>query len=362
MLSTLSASIAPIIQAPVGSEMHVDSWEWIVLSVVVVGIILFDLLGHVRKAHEPSIAEASRWTALYVSLAVVFGIMTWVRHGGQFATEFFAGYITEYSLSLDNIFVFIIIIAAFKVPRRFQQKVLMWGIIIALALRLLFILIGAAIIERFVWVFFLFGAWMLYTAIKQIKDGIEEERERKKNIDGHLDAEDEYKPNFVTRLVSSKFNVTQGFVGQNFLVRRDGKTFITPLLLCVISIGTIDLLFALDSIPAIFGLTKEPFIVFAANAFALLGLRQLFFLVDGLLDRLVYLHYGLAAILGYIGLKLFLHAFHGFDMLTGIHEPGPAVSVSIILGIITITVIASLVASKRAGGSAAQANHQDDLN
>lgn len=361
MLS-FALSTIPLVQAPVSSQMHVDLWEWIVLPVIVVAIILFDLFGHVRKAHEPTVQEATKWTLLYVSLAIIFGISTWIRHGGEFATEFFAGYITEYSLSLDNIFVFIIIIAAFKVPRKYQQKVLMWGIIIALVLRLVFILVGAAIIERFVWVFFIFGAWMLYTAIKQVIDGVEEARERANNSDGHVDPDDEYQPNFLTRLVSSKFKVTEGFVGQNFLVRRHGKTWITPLLLCVISIGTIDLLFALDSIPAIFGLTKEPFIVFAANAFALLGLRQLFFLVDGLLERLVYLHYGLAAILGYIGLKLLLHAFHGYEILHGISEPGPAVSVSIILAIIIVTVVASLIASKREKKNLLAANHLDDLN
>lgn len=362
MLSSLSASITPVIQAPVGSPMHVASWEWIALGAIIVVMILWDLLGHVRKAHEPTIKEAAIWSAFYIAIALLFGLVVYFRHSAQFATEYFAGYVTEKALSLDNIFVFIIIITAFKVPRRFQQKVLMWGIIIALIMRLIFILIGAAIIERFVWVFFIFGAWMVYTAIKQIKDGIEEDRERKRGSAHHADPDDEYKPNFLTRLVSSKFNVTKGFVGQNMIVRRDGHTFITPLLLCVISIGTIDLLFALDSIPAIFGLTKEPFIVFAANAFALLGLRQLFFLVDGLLDRLIYLHYGLAAILGYIGLKLFLHAFHGFDMLTNFHEPGPAVSVSIILGIIAVTVVASIVATKRGNGEPTNANHQDDLN
>lgn len=330
--------------APVGSQMHVEPWEWAVLGVIVVGLIALDLLGHVRKAHEPTIAEAARWTSFYVSLAILFGVLTYFRHGSQFATEYFAGYLTEYSLSLDNIFVFIIIIAAFRVPRIYQQKVLLYGIIIALILRLIFILIGAKLIEQFVWVFFVFGAWMLYTAIKQVLDGIHEGRKRKAHE--HLDDE-EYEPTAVTRLISRVANVTDGYVGDRLVVRRHGKTWITPLMLCILSVGTIDLMFALDSIPAIFGLTREPFIVFAANAFALLGLRQLFFLVDGLLERLIYLHYGLAVILGFIASKLLIHAAHGYDLAHMIPEPSIGVSVGVILGTILITVVASIVGSRK---------------
>lgn len=324
-------------------SMHVDMWEWIVLGIVVIALILFDLLGHVRKEHEPTVGEAARWTALYISLAMLFGVMTIVRHGGQFGAEFFAGYLTEYSLSLDNIFVFIIIIAAFRVPRLYQQKVLMYGIVIALVLRFVFILLGAAIIERFVWAFFFFGAWMLWTALNQIKDGIEEGRER---IAGKAQDE-EFTPPLMSRLMSKRFNVTEGFVGAKLVTRRNGKTWITPLLLCIVSIGTIDLLFALDSIPAIYGLTNEPFIVFAANAFALLGLRQLFFLVDGLLERLIYLHYGLAVILGYIGYKLIVHAAHGYDLAGYLPEPGIAFSVGFIILTILITVIASIIGARK---------------
>lgn len=327
--------------------MHVSLWEWALLGVIVVALIAVDLFGHVRRAHEPTLGEAARWTAFYVSLAIIFGVMTYLRHGGVFATEYFAGYLTEYSLSLDNIFVFIIIIAAFRVPRIYQQKVLLYGIIIALVLRLIFILIGAKLIEQFIWVFFIFGAWMLYTAIKQVIDGIQEGRKRKAHED---DAGEEYEPTLVTRLVSRVANVTDGYVGDRLVVRRAGKTWITPLMLCIITVGTIDLMFALDSIPAIFGLTREPFIVFAANAFALLGLRQLFFLVDGLLERLIYLHYGLAVILGFIAVKLLVHAFHGYDMLTAISEPSIGVSVGVILGTIFITVVASIIGSRRYAG------------
>ncbi|WP_083281039.1 TerC family protein [Trueperella sp. HMSC08B05] len=327
--------------------MHVAPWEWVLLGVIVVGLIAVDLFGHVRRAHEPTLGEAARWTAFYVSLALVFGVLTYLRHGGTFATEFFAGYLTEYSLSLDNIFVFIIIIASFQVPRIYQQKVLLYGIIIALVLRLIFILIGAKLIESFIWVFFIFGAWMLYTAIKQVIDGIQEGRKRKAH--DHA-GEEGYEPTLVTRMVARVANVTDGYVGDRLLVRRSGKTWITPLMLCIITVGTIDLMFALDSIPAIFGLTREPFIVFSANAFALLGLRQLFFLVDGLLERLIYLHYGLAVILGFIALKLLVHAFHGYDILTAIPEPTIGVSVGVILGAILITVVASLIGSRKYAG------------
>ncbi|MFC5370140.1 TerC/Alx family metal homeostasis membrane protein [Arcanobacterium bovis] len=323
--------------------MTVYLWEWFVLGAVVLALILFDLFGHVRKAHEPTIKEAAIWSCIYISLAVAFGISLLVRHGSRFATEYFAGYITEYSLSLDNIFVFIIIIAAFKVPRIYQQKVLMYGIVIALALRFVFILLGAALVERYIWVFFIFGAWMLYTAIKQIIDGVQEIRER----DSNHELSEEYEPNFTTRLISKYVPTTDGYVGDRLITRHAGKTMITPLLLCIVSIGSVDLMFALDSIPAIYGLTKEPFIVFAANSFALLGLRQMFFLIDGLLEKLIYLHFGLAAILGFIALKLVLHASHGYGYLEAIPEPSIIFSVAFIIVAILITVIVSVLGAKR---------------
>lgn len=340
--SVMTAAGAP---ASAGT-MHVDLWEWIVLAVVVVGLILFDLLGHVRKAHEPSIREAATWTAIYMSLALVFAALTFIRHGATFATEFLAGYITEYSLSLDNIFVFIMVIAAFKIPRIYQQKVLMYGIVIALVLRFIFIMVGAALVQRFVWVFFIFGLWMLYTAVKQVLDAV---RETRAGDDAVGEAEEEYRPNAVTRFVNRIFPVTRDFVGDRLVLKRDHKLWLTPLAVCIVSIGTIDLMFALDSIPAIFGLTREPFLVFSSNAFALLGLRQLFFLVDGLLERLIYLHFGLAAILGFIAVKLLLHAFHGYGLLHMIPEPTIVVSVGFIVAAIMLTVIASLIGSKRAG-------------
>lgn len=323
--------------------MQVHPWEWAALAVIIIVMILFDLFGHVRKPHEPTIKEAAIWTTVYIAIALLFGVLMYFRHSPQFATEYFAGYITEKALSLDNIFVFIIVIAAFKIPRKYQQKVLMYGIVIALVLRLLFILLGAAIIERFVWAFFFFGVWMIWTAYTQIRDGVKEDRERR---NPELETEEEYKPNLVTRLVSKYANVTNDFYGDRLVVKKQGKNWITPMFLCIVSIGTVDLMFALDSVPAIYGLTKEPFIVFSANAFSLLGLRQLFFLVDGLLERLIYLHYGLAIILAFIGYKLLIHAFHGYDLLLNIPEPTIVFSVLFIVGTIVVTVIASIIGAK----------------
>lgn len=320
------------------AQMQVHPWEWGALTAVAVGLILFDLFGHVRKAHEPTLKEAGVWSVIYIGLAIIFGGILFMRHGSTFAGEYFAGYLTEKALSLDNIFVFIIIIASFRVPRRYQQKVLLYGIVMALIMRLIFILVGATIIEHFVWVFFIFGAFLLYTAIRQVMDGVQEP--------GALEKE-EYEPNGVVRYAVKHFNVTDGYVGQKLLVRREGKTWMTPLLLCIIAIGSIDLMFALDSIPAVYGLTKEPFIVFSANVFALLGLRQLFFLIDGLLDKLLYLHYGLAFILGFIALKLVLHASHGYGFLEAIPEPDITASLIVIVGTIIVTVLTSIRGTKR---------------
>jgi len=326
--------------ASTANQMVVHPWEWLALAGVVVILILIDLFGHVRKAHEPTIKEAALWSAFYIAIAFLFGGILFLRHGGTFAGEYFGGYAVEKALSVDNIFVFIIVLASFKVPRIYQQKVLLYGIVMALVMRLIFILLGDALIQRFVWVFFIFGAFLLYTAIAQVRQGVEDPDEHEA---------EEYKPNALVRWTEKHFKVTEGFVGQKLITRREGKTWLTPLFLCIVAIGTVDLVFALDSIPAIFGLTREPFIVFSANAFALLGLRQLFFLVDGLLEKLIYLHYGLAVILGFISFKLIIHAFHGYDILLGIPEPGIAVSLSVILVVIVVTVVASLWGNKRRG-------------
>lgn len=318
-------------------QMQVYWWEWAILAAVVAGLILFDLFGHVRNSHEPTLKEAGFWTACYVSIAIIFGAILYYRHNGTFALEYLGGYITEYSLSLDNIFVFIIIIATFRIPRKYQQKVLLYGIVIALILRFVFILLGAALIENFIWVFFIFGLWMLYTAISQLIEGVKKQR-------GEIE-EKEIGDNLLTRIVSKWFPVTKDFHHSKLTVKLDGKRWITPMALCITAIGSIDLMFALDSIPAIFSLTKQPFIVFAANAFALLGLRQLYFLVDGILDRLVFINFGLAAILGFIAYKLMVHAAHGYNLLHFLPEPEPEPSVMIIGIIVAVTVATSIIYS-----------------
>ena len=325
--------------------MDVHALGWLALAAIILTMIAVDIVGHVKTPHEPTMREAAWWSVGYVAVAVVFGLIVTGVWGGEYGEEYFAGYIAEKSLSIDNLFVFVIMISSFRVPRKYQQEVLLAGIVIALVLRLLFILAGAALIENFSWVFYLFGAWLLWTAIAQAREGVEKPEEH----------DDGYTPSGFVTLVSRMIPMTDGFVGGKLVHRHAGRTMITPLLLCVIAIGTADVMFAVDSIPAIYSLTAEPYLVFAANAFSLLGLRQLYFLIDGLLDRLVYLHYGLAAILGFIGLKLINHALHTNEVpfINGgrhwdvIAEPSISASLGFIVVTILITVIASVLASRR---------------
>ncbi len=325
--------------------MHVHAAGWIVLAVLILALITVDIVGHVRKPHAPTLKEATVWSVGYILLGLAFGLLIWAVYGPQFAGEYYAGFLTEKALSLDNLFVFIIIMTSFRVPRNYQQKALLSGIIIALVLRLVFILVGAALIERFTWIFFIFGAWLLWTAFSQAREGVGGDE---------LEEDVEYHENAFVRTVRRIFPVTDGFMGQRFLYRHGGRTYLTPMLLVVFALGTADLMFAFDSIPAIFGLTHEPYLVFAANAFALLGLRQLYFLIDGLLERLVYLHYGLAAILAFIGAKLIFHAMHENTLPflnggQGIHwapEIGIAPSLLFILVTITVTIVASILKTR----------------
>jgi tellurite resistance protein TerC len=328
---------------------------WVILAAVIITMIVVDIVGHVRTPHAPTLKEAAWWSVAYVAMAVAFGFIVWGVWGAQYGGEYFAGYITEKSLSVDNLFVFVIVIAAFRIPRKYQQEVLLAGIIIAIILRAAFIAAGVVVIERFAWVFYIFGAFLIWTAISQARQGVET---------GEHD-ESEYHENAFVRTVRKIVPVTDGFVGGKLLTKVDGRRMITPMLLAIIAIGSADILFAVDSIPAIFGLTKEPYLVFAANAFSLLGLRQLYFLIDGLLDRLVYLHYGLAAILGFIGVKLLIHALHTNDVpfinageeWHAIPEPGIPVSLGWIVGVLVITVWASLRKNKRDAALAAAESH-----
>lgn len=336
-------------------EVHLVSW--LILAAIVIALITIDIVGHVRTPHAPTIKESAWWSVGYVVLALAFGVFVWFVYGAEFGAQYLAGWATEKALSIDNLFVFLIIMSTFRVPREFQQKALLSGIIIALVLRLVFILIGAAVIARYSWIFYVFGIWLLYTAYTQVRAGAEGLSGEEEDL--------EYKENRLTKIVSKFAPVTEGFRGQKFLYRHAGKTYITPMVLVVVALGSADIMFAFDSIPAIFGLTSEPYLVFAANAFALLGLRQLYFLIDGLLQRLVFLHWGLAFILAFIGVKLILHAMHenSLSFINGgepfnVPDIGIATSLAVIFGTITVTVIASLLASsrnsKKDGGSSAQ--------
>ncbi|MDX8047866.1 TerC family protein [Lentzea sp. BCCO 10_0798] len=334
--------------------MNVPAWMWIATIGGLLVLLAVDLVIVDRKPHEVTIGEAARWVIFYVAMAAVFGLGIWYFSGGQYATEFFAGYITEYSLSVDNLFIFLIIMTTFKVPAIHQHKVLLIGILLALVMRGIFIAAGAALIAKFSWVFFIFGAFLIYTGWQLARE--------------NHDEEEEYKENLMLRMVRKVFPVTNDFHGSKSFIKIDGKRFVTPMFIVMVAIGSTDLLFALDSIPAIFGLTKEPFLVFTANAFALMGLRQLYFLLGGLLAKLVYLSIGLSVILGFIGVKLILEALHTntLPFLNGgepFHVPtiGIEVSLSVIIGVLAITTIASLLKVRRDPDSAkhigADANH-----
>ena len=312
--------------------MNVPVWLWFATIAGILVLLAVDLFIVDHNPHAIKVAEAARWVIFYVALAIVFGLGILLFSGGQYAGEFFAGYITEYSLSVDNLFVFVIIMSTFGVPAIHQHKVLLFGILAALVLRGLFIAAGAAVIERFEWVFYIFGAFLLYTGYRL---AFRKEQD-----------EDEYKENPALRIIRRVLPVTEDYHGSRVFTRINGKRYVTPMLVVMLAIGTTDILFALDSIPAIFGLTKEPFLVFAANAFALMGLRQLYFLLGGLLNRLIYLDTGLAIILGFIGVKLILEALHG-EGVSWAPEIGIVPSLTVIIGVLAITTWLSLRKVKR---------------
>ncbi|GAB3533987.1 TerC/Alx family metal homeostasis membrane protein [Arthrobacter tecti] len=337
--------------------MEVPTIVWILTIAGIVALLLFDFFFHVRKAHTPSLKEASIWSAIYVGIALLFGVGVLVLSGPRYGQEYFAGYITEKALSVDNLFVFLIIMTTFKVPRADQQKVLLFGIVFSLIARTGFILVGAALINSFAWVFYIFGLILLLTAGNILKPKRVEEEE-----------------SFIIRMARKFLPATEHYDGDKLFTVENGKKVLTPMLLVMVAIGGTDILFALDSIPAIFGLTQEVFIVFTATAFSLMGLRQLYFLIDGLLDRLIYLSYGLAAILGFIGVKLILHALHENNVpFINDGEPVPVIEIStglslaVICGVLVITVLASLLSPKGkaknlVSGARRHANEYLDLN
>ncbi|WP_293004241.1 TerC family protein [Mycobacterium sp.] len=313
--------------------MHVHPLEWMVTLGLTVAVLLFDVLVMARRSgEEPTMRRSAIALSGYIALAGFFGIWLWFFHGHQFAIQFFAGWLTEYSLSVDNLFIFVIIMASFGVPRVYQREALFIGIVIALVFRGVFIALGAAAIERFTWVFYLFGAFLVYTAVRLGRGATH-----------HADRE-----NTLVRFARKHMSVTDEWHGRKIVVTEQGRRSITPMALVVLALGATDLVFALDSIPAIYGLTSEPYLVLAANVFALMGLRQLYFIVEGLLQRLVYLSKGLAIILIFIGIKLILHAMHENELPFingGKHFDVPEIPTLVSLAVIAVTLIIASVAS-----------------
>lgn len=318
--------------------MVVSVGVWVATIAGIVALLVFDFVFHVRKAHIPTMREATVWSAAYVGVALLFGVGVWMFGADGMGAEYFAGYVTEKALSVDNLFVFLIIMTSFAVPRAEQQKVLLFGIVFSLIARTGFIFLGAALINTFAWVFYLFGLVLILTAGNLIKPEAEESH-----------AAD----NVMIRLTRKMLRTSEHYDGDKLFTVQNGRRVMTPMLLVMVAIGGTDILFALDSIPAIFGLTQNVYLVFTATAFSLLGLRQLYFLIDGLLDRLIYLTYGLAAILAFIGVKLILHALHENNVPfindgepVDVAEVSTGLSLGVIIGVLTVTVIASLTSAK----------------
>ncbi len=314
--------------------MHVAPWVWAVTLVVTLGFLAVDVLIVARRPHEPSPREVSGYLALYIGAALLFAVGVFVVSGAGYGAQFLGGWLTEYSLSVDNLFVFLIIMAKLQVPRELQQDALLVGIVIALVLRGVFIAVGAAAINAFSWVFYLFGAFLVYTAVTLIRDSDEQD----------------YEEGRVVRWFRRRVPTTDDYRGTRLTVREAGRRLATPMLIVVIALGSTDLLFALDSIPAIYGITREPYLVLTANIFALMGLRQLYFLIGGLLKRLVYLNVGLSVLLGFIGVKLILHALHentlpfvnGGEPVSWAPDIPIWLSLVVIVGILAVTTLASL--------------------
>lgn len=310
--------------------MNLSNSIWIGTFAFIVGLLVFDLLASSRKAHDVSFKEASFWSVFYIAVALIFGAWVWIEFGDQFGKEYFAAYVVEKSLSVDNLFVFVIILANFAVPSIYHQRVLMVGIVLALIMRAIFIALGAAALATFSFTFVIFGAILLWTGVKLFQ---------------HWDEDPDLNDNAIVRYARKKFAFTDQYHGTKMFIKENGKRYATPLLLVMVAIGSTDLLFALDSIPATFGVTQEPFLVFAANAFALLGLRALYFLIKGLLQRLIYLSLGLAFILIFIGAKLILLWAH--EIWVEVPKVSTNTSLLVICLILIVATVASLIKSKR---------------
>jgi tellurite resistance protein TerC len=307
--------------------LEVTALGWTLTIGVIVALLALDLTLGVLRPHTVGFREAAAWSAFYIAVAVAFGVVFGSVAGWDFGAQYFAGYIVEKSLSVDNLFVFVIIMTTFAVPEKYQQEVLTFGIIIALVLRVIFIALGATLLNLFSFMFLIFGALLIYTAVQLFR---------------HRDEDPDVEDNALVKATKRFLPVTDDYIGGKMIARVDGRRVVTPLFIVLIAIGSSDLLFALDSIPAVFGVTDEAFIVFVANAFALLGLRALFFLVKGLLDRLVYLSTGLSVILAFIGVKLVLHWAHK-DISSSVPEVSIAFSLTVIVAVLVVTTVASLI-------------------
>ena len=309
--------------------MDVSLTVWLVTVGAIIALIAVDLFTVSAKPHEVKFKEAASWSLFYIGIAVAFGVWVWQEYGGTAGTEYFAAYLVEKSLSVDNLFVFVIILAQFAVPSIYHQRVLLIGVILALVLRGIFIAVGAAALAAFAFTFVIFGAILIWTGVGLFR---------------HWDEDPEPNDNAIVRRIRARINMVDEYHGSKMFIRIDGKRIATPMFLVMIAIGSTDLLFALDSIPATFGVTSETFLVFAANAFALLGLRALYFLVKGLLDRLIYLSLGLSIILMFIGVKLIMTYLHEqFDSIPKISTP---IGLAVIGGILIVSTVASLIKSK----------------
>ena len=314
----------------IGVLMDVTLLTWSIVVAAIILLVVIDLLTVSRKAHDVLFKEAAAMSIFYIAVAVGFGIWVWQTAGSVYGTEYFAAYLVEKSLSVDNLFVFIIILAQFKVPSIFHQRVLMFGVILALVLRAIFIAVGAAALAAFSFTFVIFGAILIWTGVGLFK---------------HWDEDPSPEDNAFVKQIRKRIAMTDEYDGPKIFTRVNGKRLATPMFLVMVAIASTDLLFALDSIPATFGVTQEPFLVFAANAFALLGLRALYFLLKGLLDKLVYLSLGLSVILMFIGIKLIMTYLH--EIWYEVPKIPTLVSLSVIALILIVSTIASMIKVKR---------------
>lgn len=323
--------------------MNLTTETWLLTVGLILGLLLFDLLTSTRKAHDVSFKEATFWSIFYIAVAIGFGAWVWAEFGDQFGKEYFAAYIVEKSLSVDNLFVFLIILTNFAVPSIYHQRVLMVGIVLALIMRAIFIALGAAALQAFSFTFVIFGAILLWTGVKLFQ---------------HWDEDPDPQNNPIVKFAQRKIPFTNEYHGGKIFIKENGKRIATPLLLVMLAIGATDLLFALDSIPATFGVTQEPFLVFAANAFALLGLRALYFLIKNLVNKLIYLSIGLAFILIFIGIKLVM--VWGHENWDAVPKVSTNFSLAVIGSILLISTVASLIKSKKDPTAIAHAGRMSD--